>query len=158
MTARANRLWVTALLSWGAMVIATAVLVYANATITGRTGDSDIKTAEEAAFTVAFVLALPLAVVSALVLLPLGAATNWLLRGNYSGWITAMVGVLLALPAFAILVVALWFVGGLQASPLMMMKRAAASHDPIPFMLLTVCMIGGAIVSLDIRRRVRAIH
>ena len=79
MTDRANRLWVTALLSWGAMVIATAVLVYANATITGRTGDIDIKTAEEAAFTVAFVLALPLAVVSALVLLDINMP-------SMSGW------------------------------------------------------------------------
>jgi hypothetical protein len=64
----------------------------------------------------------------------------------------------MGLPAFVLFFVTSWLVGFTSLSPLVMMQRAAATRDPILFVLLTVFMIGGAVVGLGIRRREPASH
>jgi ABC-type sulfate transport system permease subunit len=148
-----DRIWVSALLSWPAMVISAATLAWAIAAITGRTGDADITTAAELALTVAVISALPFAAMAVLVMLPLGAAADALLRGRYSARVTSMVGALLAFPAAVSFVVANWAIWGRHESLLATVKRVAARPDAVLPILMTAFVIGGIVVSLGMRRR-----
>jgi hypothetical protein len=139
--------------AWLAMVLTAGLAVYLNATITGRTGDIDIKTAFEAGVTVTVISILPFGGMAVCVLLPLAAIADRVFRGRRSAWWTTAAGTLFAVPALVMFFAFNWLIWGRHTSPLALVKRAAASRDPVITILVITFAVGGAVVSLGIRRR-----
>ena len=140
---RTGRWFWAALLAWISMLGVVGVM---GAVKWNQPGfrDPDITSPFELAFALMFILALPLALMSGLVLAPAAAFIDAWLEGRLTLGGNTLIGALLAIPAIAVFVA----VGTMLYGP----PNGMVADLSIG---LTVFAVGGVIVSLGMRRRDR---